>query len=163
MPTLYDLTDQWGYVYRLAEDGVFDPATLHDTLDAINEAIEDKAVGYAKVIKQIDADAETIDAEIKRLTERRNSYTRNVATLKQVLMNAMNETGNRKFKTPLFTISIRGNGGKQPLAIDEKQLQADAFRIQRVPDNDAIRQRLANGETILGAKFKPRGEHLEVK
>ena len=163
MPTLYDLTGNWKTVYQLSTDGTIDPETIADTLDSIDGAIEDKAIGYVKVWKQIEADADVIDAEIKRLTERRNSYNANVKQLKARLMQAMEETNNTKFKTPLFTISIQGNGGKQPLKIDEPNLQADAFKIVHTPDRDAIYKRLQAGEEIVGAELMPRGKHIGVK
>lgn len=163
MPTLYDLTGNWKTVYQLSTDGTIDPETIADTLDSIDEAIEDKAIGYVKVWKQIEADADVIDAEIKRLTERKNSYKANVDQLKARLMQAMEETNNTKFKTPLFTISIQGNGGKQPVKIDEKNLQADAFKIVHTPDRDAIYKRLQAGEEIVGAELMPRGKHIGVR
>ena len=75
----------------------------------------------------------------------------------------MNETNQRKIKTPLFTISVAKNGGKQPIYIDQDNLQADVFKVKREPDTDKIRERLEAGEKVLGAELKPRGEHLLIK
>ncbi|EPC67920.1 phage protein [Lacticaseibacillus paracasei subsp. paracasei Lpp126] len=75
----------------------------------------------------------------------------------------MNETNQRKIKTPLFTISVAKNGGKQPIFIDQGNLQADVFKVKREPDTDKIRERLEAGEKVLGAELKPRGEHLLIK
>ena len=75
----------------------------------------------------------------------------------------MNETNQRKIKTPLFTISVAKNGGKQPIYIDQDNLQADVFKVKREPDTDKIRERLESGEKVLGAELKPRGEHLLIK
>lgn len=75
----------------------------------------------------------------------------------------MNETNQRKIKTPLFTISVAKNGGKQQISIDQDNLQADVFKVKREPDTDKIRERLEAGEKVLGAELKPRGEHLLIK
>ena len=98
-----------------------------------------------------------------RFEARIKAYQSNLGTISQRLVEAMNETNQRKIKTPLFTISVANNGGKQPISIDQDNLQADVFKIKREPDMDKIRERLESGEKVLGAELKPRGEHLLIK
>lgn len=163
MSTLYDLQGKYASLLELAEDGTTDPEVLADTMDSIVDAINDKAEGYAQVIRQIKADIEANKKERDRFEARIKSYQSNLSTISQRLVEAMNETNQRKIKTPLFTISVAKNGGKQPLSIDQDNLQADVFKIKREPDTDKIRERLEDGEKVLGAELKPRGEHLLIK
>nr|DAZ24803.1 MAG TPA: resistance protein [Caudoviricetes sp.] len=163
MSTLYDLQGKYASLLELAEDGTTDPEVLADTMDSIVDAINDKAEGYAQVIRQIKADIEANKKERDRFEARIKSYQSNLGTISQRLVEAMNETNQRKIKTPLFTISVAKNGGKQPLSIDQDNLQADVFKVKREPDTDEIRKRLEAGEKVLGAELKPRGEHLLIK
>lgn len=163
MSTLYDLQGKYASLLELAEDGTTDPEVLADTMDSIVDAINDKAEGYAQVIRQIKADIEANKKERDRFEARIKSYQSNLGTISQRLVEAMNETNQGKIKTPLFTISVAKNGGKQPLSIDQDNLQADVFKVKREPDTDEIRKRLEAGEKVLGAELKPRGEHLLIK
>ena len=67
---LYELTDSYQKILQLIEDG---GEGLEDTLESITDAIEDKADGYGKVIKNIEAQIEAIKNEEKRLADRRKS------------------------------------------------------------------------------------------
>lgn len=163
MSTLYDLTGNRATLLNQAEDGTIDPDVLQDTLDSIDGAIEDKAEGYVQVIKQIEADANAIDSEIKRLCDRKAVFLHNRDRIKKALKDNLEYAGIRKVKTPLFTVRIAKNGGKQPISIDQDNLQADVFKVKREPDMDKIRERLEAGEKVLGAELKPRGEHLLIK
>lgn len=163
MSTLYDLQGKYASLLELAEDGTTDPEVLADTMDSIVDAINDKAEGYAQVIRQIKADIEANKKERDRFEARIKSYQSNLGTISQRLVEAMNETNQRKIKTPLFTISVAKNGGKQPISINQDNLQADVFKVKREPDTDEIRKRLEAGEKVLGAELKPRGEHLLIK
>ena len=66
MATLYELTGQYLEIYNME----LDEETKLDTLDSINweTDYETKVENCIKVVKNIDADMEARDAEIKRLT-----------------------------------------------------------------------------------------------
>ena len=52
---LFDLSQNFKQVYDEIQQGENSDVYM-DTLNSIDEAIEDKAVGYAKVIKNIEGD-----------------------------------------------------------------------------------------------------------
>ena len=82
---------------------------LKDTLDSINDALEDKADGYVAVIKSLETDNIAIDEEIKRLKQRKTSNENGIKRLKETLQQVMEETGKEKFKTALNSYSIANN------------------------------------------------------
>lgn len=143
--TLYELTDEYRMLLELAEDPEVDPETMSDTLEALGGEIEDKADGYAKVMKQLEADAAALKAEEKRLCARRTVCENNIKRMKEALQSAMEATGKTKFKTDLFSFGIQKNPAKLVID-DEKQIPHD-FMIQPdpVPDNKAIREALKEG------------------
>lgn len=67
MSVLYDLTDKLTSLQRLAESGKADPEAIADTMEMVEGDFDDKAVGYVKVYKSVEADIKEIDAEIRRL------------------------------------------------------------------------------------------------
>ena len=77
MSSLYDLTEQFQELLSMALDPDVDEQALADTMEGIECEIEEKADGYAKVIKSMEADIPAIDAEIARLTARKNHRKKN--------------------------------------------------------------------------------------
>ena len=65
--TLYEITDEYRQLLEMAEDPDMDPEVLRDTIEAIDADLDDKADGYAKVIRTMEAEEAGLDAEIKRL------------------------------------------------------------------------------------------------
>ena len=70
---LYELTEQYEEVINLLYDGETDEQTILDTLESIEGEIEDKADNYARIIKNLTAEAEMVKAEADRLNRRRKS------------------------------------------------------------------------------------------
>ena len=65
MATLYELTGSYHKLLELSEDT--DPTLFSDTMDSITDAIDDKAVGYAKVDKELAKDEKALKDEASRL------------------------------------------------------------------------------------------------
>ena len=100
MSNLFELKDSYQQVYDLIVEQE-DEQILKDTLESINDAIEEKADGYVAVIKSLESDNNAIDEEIKRLKQRKNSNQNGVKRLKESLQEVMEQTGKEKFKTSL--------------------------------------------------------------
>lgn len=145
MATIYELTEEYRVLLELAEDPEVDPETLADTLEALGGEIEEKADGYAKVMKQLEADAAALKFEEKRLSSRRTVCENNIKRMKAALQAAMEATGKKKFKTDLFSFGIQKNPAK--LVIDDDRHIPHDFMIQPdpVPNNKAIRDALNEG------------------
>lgn len=108
MSTLYELTGEYLELLNMAQEED-DEEVIKDTLEAIGGEIEDKADGYAVVIKELEADTDKIDKEIKRLQEKKKTINNNIGRIKFSLENAMKITGKVKFKTLLFSFGIQKN------------------------------------------------------
>ena len=150
MPTLYDLTSK--YAQLLDYEETLDPTVFHDTLDSIQDTIEDKAVGYAKVISQFQSDSEQLKTEISRLTFRKNMIDRKVDIMKSALTEAMQDTDTPKIKTPQFTIWVQKNPVKMVVE-DETRIPASFMEQKLVLDTKKLKDALKAGEEISGAKL----------
>src|SRR5690606_32690570 len=67
---LYELTGAYLQIQNMIEEGA---EGLEDTLESLNDAIEDKAEGYGKIIRNLEAQANALREEEKRLADRRRS------------------------------------------------------------------------------------------
>lgn len=163
--TLYQLTNEYMMLLSLAEDPDVDPQTLQDTMEAIGGEIEDKADGYARVMKALEADVTGLEAEIARLTDRKNAVAGNIDRLKKSLEGAMRASGKTKFKTQLFSFGIQKNGGLAPLILDRTDYEKfpEEFRkVKYEPDNQKIREYLKDHK-LEWARLGERGESLRIR
>ena len=152
MNTLYQLTADYLNLLEMAEDPDIDEQAFMDTLDGIEGAIEVKAENYAKIMRQLEADAAACDAESKRLKNKSKTIENNIKRMKTALQYAMEVTGKTKFKTALFSFGIQ----KNPAAVvmDEAYIEniPDRFLIPQDPqiDKRAIKEALKAGENLEG-------------
>lgn len=152
MNILYDLTDKLTSLQRLAESGNADPQAIADTMEMVEGDFDDKAVGYVKVYKSIDADVKEIDVEIKRLQKRRSSFKNNANTIKQRLVQAMVETGHEHIKTPLFTIyTIHTQSVVAPE--DPNQLPSEFIKTAVTANNTKLKKALQSGRDVPNVRL----------
>ena len=162
MSTLYDLTNEFKELLFLAETEDLDEQTLADTLESLGYELEDKADGYAKVIRELEGQALILKSEIDRLNNRKKTIESNIKQMKKSLQDAMKSSGKTKFKTDLFSFNIAKNGGKQALDIYDK-VPKEYSVVKLEPDKDKIRQVLEKGEELPFAILQERGESLRIR
>ena len=163
--TLYELTEDYMNLLELAEDPDIDEQAFTDTLEGIDGALEDKAEGYAKVIRTLEGDAAACDAESKRLRNKKQTIENNIKRMKAALQYAMQATGKTKFKTALFSFGIQKNPAA--VVIDEGYLKniPDRFLIPQDPqiDKKAIKEALKAGEDLEGIAHLEQTESLRIR
>lgn len=145
---LYEITEDFERLREMALDPDVDPEAIRDTMEAIEADFEDKADGYAKVIRMLETDEDGLDAEIKRLQARKSAVSGNKGRIKEALEKAMRQTGKTKFKTLLFSFGLQKN--PPSVAI----LKEDSVPIDYlvVPDPQPDKKRIL-AELKAGAKF----------
>lgn len=148
---LYELTENYIQVLELAETSEFD---LADTMESIEEAIELKAENTAKVIKQLEANAEMLANEAKRLSERKSAIDSNARNLKRYLQEQLEKCGKTKVKGDIFTVAIQNNPQSVDV-LDETKIPLEFF-IEQAPklDKKTLLQHLKNEEKIPGVTLK---------
>jgi hypothetical protein len=163
--TLYKLTEDYMNLLALAEDPDIDEQAFLDTLDGIGGAIEIKAENYAKIMRQLEADAAACDAESKRLKNKAKTIDNNIKRMKQALQFAMQATGKTKFKTPLFSFYIQKNSAS--VVMDEPYIEniPERFLIRKDPEinRKAIKDAINAGEDLTGLAHLESAESLRIK
>ena len=174
MANLYELTGDFLTLMDMLEDEECDEQCIMDTLESVEYEIEEKADGYAKIIKSLESDIEGLSKEADRLTTRKKTYENRIKWLKQNLEMCMRATGKKKFTTDLFSFGIQKNGGKRKLVIDvDVENVPEQYRIKQPDaiDGDSIREYLKeNGlegqDGSLNCEFahlEPQGESLRIR
>lgn len=162
MSTLYELTNEYMALLEMAEDPDIDPQAFADTLEALGGELEMKADGYARVMKELEGRAVTMRFESKRLENGYKTIERNIDRMKHALQDSMVATDKRKFKTDLFSFSIRKNPAS--VVIDRETSIPPEFLIPQDPkiDKKAIKAAIDRGDDITFAHLE-QGESLIIR
>ena len=162
MATLYELTAEYQQLLELAEDPEVEAQVIADTLEGLDGEIEIKADGYARVIRQLEADSAALKCEEERLAKRRRTIENNISNMKQNLQASMMIMGKTKFKTELFSFNTRKNPASV-IITDESRVTHD-FMIPQPPkiDKKAIKQALNEGFAFDWAHLE-QSESLQIR
>ena len=146
MSSLYELTGDFLRAYELIDAEEYDEDFLIETLEQINEDIEIKADGYAKIMKNYAAEAEALKKEEERLYARRKAKENAVSRMKKSLQESMEATGKTKFKTELFSFGIQNNAPSVVLDKEVSELPEEYQKITVEANKTAIKEALKKGE-----------------
>lgn len=165
MSTLYEIVNDYLTIQHMMEDPDLDPQTLADTMEGIEGELEVKADGYAKVIRNMEADIEAIKSEVNRLTDRRKTIEKNIQTLKLALQKSMEITGKTKFKTELFSFGIRNNAPSVIMdETDIRKIPSEYLRIRDPEvDKNKLKDALKNGVDLSGVAHLESSQSLSIK
>lgn len=146
MAKLYEITGEFLDLMYLASDTTLDQQMIADTLESVAFEFEEKADGYAKVVKNLEGDVDALDKEIERLTKRKNTIKNNITSIKKNLENAMLLTGKTKFKTLHFNFGIQKNPAS--VVIDDEASIPQKYLIAQEPkvDKTSIKEFLKENE-----------------
>lgn len=162
--SIYELTEDYMNLLAMAEDPDIDEQAFMDTLEGIEGALEDKADGYAKVMKQLEANAGGLDAEIKRLQERKSLMAKNADRMKSTLQKMMETTGKEKFKTELFSFHIQNNPPSLVMDSEDIEVIPMEYLVPQDPkiDKTKIKADIKAGKEITFAHMVT-GRSLRIK
>lgn len=154
---LYELSTQYKQLVDMLENANEDMLelveTINDTLDSITDSIEVKADSIAKMIRELEAEKEMVDSEVKRLADRSNKLEKQKDQLKAYLFQNMQTANMDKIKTALFSFTIRKNAPSVNV-IDENLIPQEFIKLTPSIDKRSILERLKNKETIEGCALK---------
>lgn len=147
---LYELS----LAFQEVQNMDLDPEVMKDTLDSIEDAIENKAENIAKLIRNLESDVSAYKEEEDRLKTKRQSTENKVKWLKTYLEDNMKLTGKTKFKSGMFNFSIQKNPASVNIT-DEKIIPGE-FLIPQQPkvDKNSLKEILKRGIEVPGAELK---------
>ena len=164
MSTLYELTNDWMMLMEMAEDPDIEEDVFIDTLEGIEGEIEVKADGYAKVIWQLEHDAEACAAEAKRFTEKKRFIENKIDRMKKSLQSAMELTGKTKFKTKLFSFNVQNNPASVVVEADIKDIPERYLKpVDPTVDKKLLKEDLKAGVDLGGVAHLVQTRGLRIK
>lgn len=120
-------------------------------LDAVEAEAHEKLESTALYVRELNAEADALKAEIERLTDRRRSLEKRSTFLKCLMLQGLDAMGATKLKTPMVTISVRTSKAVE-LDADALDVLPEGFiRIKREADKTAIKAAIERGFCMLGA------------
>ena len=153
---LYEITAQYQNIYALLQNPEFaENEDILTALDQIEDAFENKAQQTIFMMKNIEAEIDPIDTEIKRLQAMKKARQNNIDRIKNRLRENMKAVGMSKLNCGLFSLSYRLQEANA-VELDEflaNNLDEDLVTVKVSPNKTEIKRRLKNGEEIIGARL----------
>ena len=126
-----------------------------DTLESMEEDIEEKFRNTALYIKNIEAEAAAIKAERDKLAQRERAKNNLVARLKQYLLDGMTRTKRTKVEFPECALSVRNNAESVRISdeqafVEWAKANADELLKYKEPEisKTAVKKALQSGQDI---------------
>ena len=149
---LYEITQEAQYLAVLLETEEL-TAELEEALIINQDQLQAKAVNYAKVIANYQAESDTIDQEIKRLKAMKESRDKKVEWLKESVKKAMLVSGIEKVESPLFKLSVRRSEAVEVDVVEALPIEFKNFKEVITADKVAIKEAIKRGEFVMGARI----------
>jgi len=149
---LYEITQEALYLSTLLETEELTPE-LEQALIINQNELQAKAVNYAKVIANYQAESDAIDQEIKRLKAMKDSREKKIEWLKESVKKAMLVSGIEKVESPLFKLAVRRS---EAVEVDLVEALPNAYQnVKNVvtADKVAIKEAIKRGENVIGARL----------
>ena len=157
---LYQLTQKYRELQEIAED--LDEQTFLDTLESIEDSMENKVESIVKMLKYWESNVQAIDEEIKRLTQRKKVFSNKGEQLKTYLQIQLHHANKKKIETPMHTVSIRNN--PPSVKITDENFIPKEFLVPQPPkiNKTELGKFLKAGNQILGAELEYK-KSLQIK
>lgn len=164
--SLYQIQEEFHQMaeFLLSTGGEITPE-IEEALQINKEQLQNKAVNYGFVIKQMDAECSIIDSEVERLLANKDRRKKAIEKLKGTLSAAMQQFDVKEIENPgIMKLSLRksetceiDNAAKIPLKFVSKKV-TETTSIDKV----AIKAAIKAGEEVPGAYIQE-NQNLQIK
>lgn len=128
---LYELTDTYAELVAQLDDCETEEeaAQLWAQLDEIGSSIAEKADNYARFLRNKQAEAKSLEDEIKRLQKRKRTAENQIDQLREHMKFAMGVAGATEIRTALGKWTVRKNAPHVEV-LDESEVAPEFFEPQ---------------------------------
>ncbi len=173
MPTLTQLNQDADYLIKLidaCEDDSELTTILESELDVKYQEISSKIDAYIYVARKLEAEADFLSTEIKRMRELAESKRSVAKRLKSAIMQSMIGSGSKKQSTNYYSLTVASNSVHtfeladvsefpDEFLVTETIVKIDKVRVKNAVDEDGL---LYNKDGKVIAKLY-KGKHLRVR
>lgn len=150
---LYEISEAFKNIELLLENEEVSKEDMHYALSDLNMAFDEKADNIVNLIKSLNAEAEAIKQEEKRLADRRKAKENQANNLKAYLENSMILANKKKFKTLKFSYNIQANPPSLNIE-NEDYIPNDFYITNRTLNKKELLNAVKDGLTITGVSLK---------
>lgn len=158
---LFELTENYVKFFTMLEEADEITEELEEMANNLNIAIEEKSDNYVKMIKNLDTDVEAFKNQEKIFNKKRKTAENKIAWLKKNLQSSMEQTGRKKVKTELFTISIQKNAPALDIT-SEDNIGDEYYKVERTLNKKDLLKDIKEGLIIDGVGIK-QSESLRIR
>lgn len=158
---LFELTEN--YVKFFTEFESADEVTeeMQEMADNLNVEIEEKCDNYAKMIRNLEADAEAYKNQEKIFTDKRRSAEKKATDMKKFIEYSMQQTKQQRVKTNLFTLNIQKNTPSLEIT-SEDHIDDSYYRVERILNKRELLNDIKEGLIVDGVEIK-QTESLRIR
>jgi hypothetical protein len=161
--TIYQIEQNYNQLAEQLIDNDGELTTeLAEQLAITEEQLQNKSVAYSFVIKQMDADIDTIDAEIKRLQAAKKQREKATEYLKDRIKNAMELFQIEEIKTPLVKINFRKSESVEVDNVNALPMAYKTVKVVETADKVSIKKAIKDGVFVPGC-FIVEHRNLQIK
>lgn len=156
MPNIYELSTEYAALmaeYEMAEDEER-RAEVWAMIDALQDDIADKAEAYARIMRNMQAEADAYKAEAQRLQKRQKAAENAVEQLKGRLLNAMQAVGANEISTTIGKWRVQMNPWSVNV-LDDAAVPAEYHIPQpdKIDKAAILKHFKASGELLTGVEM----------
>lgn len=144
---LYDIAE----IYENLEN-IDDDVAVSAAMDSVDAALEEKLESTAKVIRNLEAEAEALEAEEKRLKARKMAVKNRIADIKGYVQQNLEAMGKDKVTSGIFKWSIQANAPSVNI-LDESLIPDAYWKIERKSMKTEIKKAIEAGELTKGVEL----------
>ena len=162
--TLFQIADEWRALEEMAADPEADEESFSAAIAEAAGAFDSKVVALASIAKNLDAQAEAIDAAAKAMLARSKRANTRSASIRKFILSALHARNVTKVAHERFVVSARKSPPSVEIA-DDAVVPDDLMRIipeQRVPNKTAIKAAINAGREMDGVRLI-QNQYLEIK
>lgn len=118
--------------------------TYDDTLETFQESLEEKASGYAYLLRSMKAEAEALKDEEDYLKDKRKRIENGMESLRLRILQAMQVLEMQKLKAGVFEFSLLTNGSPTPIVDMELLPEEYMTFVEPKPNLAKIKEAMKN-------------------
>lgn len=161
--TIYQIEQSYNQLAEeLLDNGGELTPELSEKLAITEEQLQNKSVAYSFVIKQMDADIDIIDAEIKRLQAAKKQREKASSYLKERIKHAMELFSIEEIKTPLVKINFRKSETVEVEDVNKLTSAYKTIKVTEQADKAAIKAAIKDGISLPGCSIVEH-RNLQIK
>lgn len=142
-------------------DGELTPE-IEQALQLTQDEFNEKALSFGLVVKHFDDEAEIINKEILRLSDKLKQAQKRKELFKQRLSEAMQQFGVEKIETPTLKLSFRKS---ESIEIEDEALVPDDYKESKTvvtTSKTKIKEAIKEGVKVPGASLMTK-QNLQIK